>query len=206
LTNSPGSLSAILWDTNSQPHPIATGPLVLTNGGWQHVALTYDTNSDSAVLYTNGQMAATVQFPTNFVPRTSGDLYLGFDPAVVPTPISYTNFISTAGLNLVGSAAQTNSVLRLTPAAASQVGNAWATNKQSCAAGFSTRFQFQMSNPGAGGGDGIAFVVQNVGPSTTNSYLALGNGTNYFAVDFNTFLNAPTDVSGNSVGIVTNNG
>jgi subtilisin-like proprotein convertase family protein len=206
LTNGPGSLTAILWDTISQPHPIATPSLALTNGGWQHVALTYDTNSGSAVLYTNGQSAARVQFLTNFVPRTSGDLYLGYDPAPVPAPISYTNFTSIAGLNLVGSAAQTGSVLRLTPAAAGQVGNAWATNKLSCAAGFDTRFQFQMSNPGGGGGDGIAFVVQNVGPSAPESYVALGNGTNYLAVDFNTFLNAQTDVSSNSVGIVTNNG
>jgi subtilisin-like proprotein convertase family protein len=86
LTNGPGSLTANLWDTNSQPHPVATLPLALTNGGWQHVALTYNTNSRSAILYTNGQSAATVQFLTNFVPRTSGDLYLGYDPPIAPTP------------------------------------------------------------------------------------------------------------------------
>ncbi|MCX6928299.1 MAG: hypothetical protein NT154_34590, partial [Verrucomicrobia bacterium] len=80
LTNGPGSLAAILWDKNSQRHAISTLPLALTNGGWQHVAITYDTNSANAVLYTNGQRAATVQFPASFVPRTSGDLYLGYDP------------------------------------------------------------------------------------------------------------------------------
>ena len=63
MTNGPGSLAAVLWDTNSQPHAISTVPLALTNAGWQHVALTYDTNSASAVLYTNGQRAASVQFP-----------------------------------------------------------------------------------------------------------------------------------------------
>jgi subtilisin-like proprotein convertase family protein len=127
LTNGPGSLAAILWDTNSQPHAISTAPLALTNAGWQHVALTYNTNSGSAVLYTNGQRAASVQFPLTVVPRTSGDLYLGFDPLLVPTPISYPNFNSTAGLSLVGSTAQNGSVLRLTPAAANQLGSAWAT-------------------------------------------------------------------------------
>ncbi len=149
LTNGPGSLGAVLWDTNSQPHAISTVPLALTNVGWQHVALTYDTNSANAVLYTNGQPAATVQFPAGFVPRTSGDLYLGYDPAIVPTPINYPNFSSTAGLNLVGGAAQVGSVLRLTPAAEGQMGNAWAQDKQPCAAGFDTRFQFRISDLGS---------------------------------------------------------
>ncbi|MGO8926542.1 MAG: S8 family serine peptidase [Limisphaerales bacterium] len=89
LTNGPGSLGAVLWDTNSQPHTISTVPLALTNSGWQHVALTYDTNSDRAVIYTNGQPAVTVQFPANFVPRTSGDLYLGFDPAGLTNGTSF---------------------------------------------------------------------------------------------------------------------
>jgi subtilisin-like proprotein convertase family protein len=89
LTNGPGSLAAILWDTNSQPHAISTPPLAITNGGWQHVALTYDTNSANAVLYTNGQPAATVQFKPGFVPRTSGDLYLGFDPRGLPNGAAF---------------------------------------------------------------------------------------------------------------------
>jgi subtilisin-like proprotein convertase family protein len=89
LTNGPGSLAAVLWDTNSQPHAISTAPLALTNAGWQHVALTYDTNSANAVLYTNGQRAAAVQFPVKFVPRTSGDLYLGFDPPGLPNGTAF---------------------------------------------------------------------------------------------------------------------
>ena len=105
LSNGPGSLAAVLWDTNSQPYALSTVPLALTNAGWQHVALTYDTNSASAVLYTNGQRAASVQFPVTVVPRTSGDLYLGFDPTVLPTPISYSDFSSTSGLNLIGDSA-----------------------------------------------------------------------------------------------------
>ena len=80
LTNGSGSLGAVIWDTNSLPHVITTFPQVITNAGWQHVALTYDTNSDKAVVYTNGQPAVTVQFPTRFVPRTTGDLYLGYHP------------------------------------------------------------------------------------------------------------------------------
>ncbi len=211
LTNGPASLTADLWDTNSQPHLITTVPLALTNGGWQHVALTYNTNSATAVLYTNGQAAATMQFPTNLVPRTSGDLYLGYDPTIVPTPINYPNFSSTAGLNLIGNAARNGSVLRLTPSAANQLGDAWATNKQRCVAGFSTSFQFQMSNLGNGGADGISFTVQKAGPTALAAFANLGAGTNYVSVWFNTGWNWPGstnfqlyDVSGDSVGIVTN--
>ena len=60
LTNGLGSLNAIIWDTNSAPHVISTLPQAITNFGWQHVALTYDTNRNTAVLYTNGQPAASV--------------------------------------------------------------------------------------------------------------------------------------------------
>jgi subtilisin-like proprotein convertase family protein len=212
LTNGPGSLGAILWDTNSQPHAISTAPLALTNSGWQHVALTYDTNSARAVLYTNGQPAVTVQFPANFVPRTSGDLYLGYDPAILPSPINFINFSSIAGLNLVGTAARSGSVLRLTPASPNQLGDAWAVNKQRCNTGFDTRFQFQMSNLGVGGGaDGIAFTVQNMGATASPAFANLGGGTEYVSVWFNTWYNWPGatdlkqyDVSGDSIGIVTN--
>ena len=98
LTNGPGSLAAILWDTNSGPHVISTAPLALTNGGWQHVALTYDTNSANAVIYTNGQRATAVQFPTKFVPRTSGDLFLGFHPASPTNSVSYAGGLDEFGL------------------------------------------------------------------------------------------------------------
>jgi len=211
LTNGPGSLAAVLWDTNSQPHVISTEPLALTNAGWQHVALTYDTNSSRAVLYTNGQQAATVQFPDHFVPRTSGDLYLGFDPVIPPPPIVYANFNSTAGLNLVGTTVQLGSVLRLTPATSGgNIGNAWFRTKQSCAGGFDTTFQFLMTNPGGTIGDGISFTVQNASPTASGVFANLTTATDFVSVWFNTYQNWPgcidptCDISGNSVGIVTN--
>ncbi|HWI56716.1 MAG TPA: LamG-like jellyroll fold domain-containing protein, partial [Bacillota bacterium] len=90
-TNS-GILSAAIWDTNSQPHYIGTLPAALTNGGWQHVALSFDAFTRTARLYTNGQLAvAQVVATTNFVPRTSGDLYFGFHP------VNNTNFTAFAG-------------------------------------------------------------------------------------------------------------
>ena len=82
-TNGPGSLTAVLWDTNLQPHVISTPDMVVTNRGWQHVALTYDSAALVARIYTNGQLAALplVVSATNFVPRTSANLYFGYHPA-----------------------------------------------------------------------------------------------------------------------------
>ncbi|MEI6785430.1 MAG: LamG-like jellyroll fold domain-containing protein, partial [Verrucomicrobiota bacterium] len=204
---------AAIWDTNSQPHVITTPPGMITNAGWQHVALTYNANSGLAALYVNGLTNGQPLVATNlghFVPRTSGDLYLGYDPTIVPTPINYANFSSTAGLSLVGSTARSGSVLRLTPAAQDVLGNAWALTKQPCAAGFDTRFQFQITNPGSlvgtpPGADGINFVMQNSGPSASSPI------NEYVSVFFNTFLNWPDcpdytqcDVSANSVGVYSN--
>ena len=213
LTNSPGSLTAILWDTNSQPHPIATPPLALTNAGWQHVALTYDTNSGSAVLYTNGQNAATVQFLTNFVPRTSGDLYLGYDPAVVPTPISYTNFSSTAGLNLVGSAAQIGTVLAAdTGCRETRWGTRGRRPNNRAPPALTRASSSRCSNPG-GPAEGMESrsPCRMLGPTSATGYAhsSAARWVNFVSVFFNTAselagLHCHCDVSGNSVGIVTN--
>ena len=220
LTNGLGSLGATIWDTNMLPHVINTITNALTNGGWQHVALTYDTNSGVAALYVNGLTTNGVPLvSTNlgrFVPQTSGDVYLGFDPAFVPTPINYPNFASTAGLNLVGVASRNGNVLRLTPAADSVSGNAWVQVKQPCAQGFDTHFQFQMSalggRPGqTPGSDGIWFTVQNSGPNSALGYANLGPTTNFVSVWLNTGWNWPgctdyttCDMSDNCVGVVTN--
>ena len=124
---------------------------------------------------------------------------------------TYANFNSTAGLNLIGSAAVTNGVLRLTPAMDSQTGDAWLTTKQPCAAGFDTSFHFQITQLGniygnEPGGDGFTFAIQNLSP--TNLSWAMGDTNQYVAVFFNTFWNWPgctcPDVSDNSVGILVN--
>lgn len=219
LTNGPGSLGAILWDTNQQSHVITTVTNAITNGGWQHVALTYDTNSGVAALYVNGLTNNQPLVATNlgrFVPHTAGDLYVGYDPRVIPAAINYPDFSSTAGLSLVGTAARNGNVLRLTPAIEGQSGNAWVVNKQPCAAGFDTSFRFQMSamggRPGVTpGSDGIWFTVQNNGPTSALGYANLGPTTNFVSVWLNTGYNWPgcydyttCDMSDNCVGIVTN--
>ena len=76
---------------------------------------------------------------------------------------NYTDFSSTAGLSLVGSAAQNGNVLRLTPAAPGLVGSAWYTQKQHVSAGFTTTFSFRLPNGSKPPADGICFNVQNLG-------------------------------------------
>ena len=204
LTNGSGSFGATLWDTNLVAHVVTSPSLVLTNGGWQHVALTYDTNSGFAALYLNGLTTNQPLVTTNlghFVPRTSGDVYLGFDPALGPTFINFVNFISTDGLNLVRSAAQNGNVLRLTPAVQDELGAAWALDKQPCASGFDTRFWFQISNLGPvsdtpPGGDGFAFTVQNNGPADANYYAPPAAPGASISILFN------SDISNNFVGVV----
>ena len=113
----PGSLWANLWDTNSSRISSPPLPMRSPTAVWQHVALTYDTNSANAVLYTNGQPAATVQFPTNFVPRTSGDLYLGFHPPGPPiASVSRAAWMNSASISAPSPPAR--STPSTTPAAA----------------------------------------------------------------------------------------
>ena len=174
---SPGALSAALWDTtpNSAPYVMVTGAPVLTNGGWQHVALTYDGSTRLANLYANGQrVAARKPLPPGTVLHTKGDFYLGFDPGhLTPDPglpaFGFVNFPTAANLDLIANAAVTNGVLRLTPAATDQTGAAWYANKVHCASGFSTAFSFQITDsnpePGPDYPRGFSFIIQNQGTS-----------------------------------------
>jgi len=74
-----GCLYANIVDTNYVSHEIFSAPGLLTTNVYQHVALTYNTNSGVAALYLNGTNVATTNFGTPFVPKTDGDLLLGWD-------------------------------------------------------------------------------------------------------------------------------
>ncbi len=129
---------------------------------------------------------------------------------------TYTDFSSTNGLNLTGVAASVGGALRLTPEAESVVGTAWAAAKQPCAAGFDTSFQFRITNPGSmpgtpPGSDGFLFTLQKIGPTDPNVHPNTAPADGSVSVFFNTFWNWPDstdftiwDVSGNSVGVVSN--
>ena len=72
-------------DTNYVSHEIYSAPGLIQSNVYQHVALTFDTNSGLAMLYLNGTNVATTNlFLTNgvftpFVPKTDGDVLLGRD-------------------------------------------------------------------------------------------------------------------------------
>ena len=77
-----GCLYANIVDTNSVSHWIYSAPGLLTTNVYQHVALTFNTNSGVAALYLNGTNVATSNLFTaglSFVPKTGGDLLLGHD-------------------------------------------------------------------------------------------------------------------------------
>jgi hypothetical protein len=80
--------------------------------------------------------------------------------------------LSRGGLLLGNNAHRTKNVLRLTEALQTQIGIAWVPVKQEVRWGFDTTFTFRISdaNGPGGGGDGMAFVVQNDGPSATGGW------------------------------------
>jgi hypothetical protein len=133
---------------------------------------------------------------------------------------TYSDFTSTAGLALNGSAAPLGTVLELTPAANGQSGSVWYSQPVVVASGFDTTFRFSIAQPFASGADGFAFVVHDdprgviaLGdPGSSMGYGAeptspLGTAiANSLAIEFDTYyIGAPWgDPNGNHVSIHTN--
>jgi hypothetical protein len=84
-----------------------------------------------------------------------------------PGAIRFEDFASTQTLSLIGNAAVSGKILRLTPARRNQAGAVWFRDKQPVRSGFETTFQFQLTQQDwlFHGTDGFAFVLQNSGPS-----------------------------------------
>ena len=78
FVSSNGCLYANLVDTTNGSHEIYSAPGLIQSNVYQHVALTYDTNSGLAMLYYNGTNVATTNMGV-FVPKTGGDVLLGKD-------------------------------------------------------------------------------------------------------------------------------
>jgi Legume lectin domain/PEP-CTERM motif len=145
-----------------------------------------------------------------------GIAILSLSPAASQaSTITYSNFSSTAGLQLNGNAATAvtsdGTVLRLTPSADGQAGSAFTTDSVSFASAsdtFSTFFQFRITNPGGiDPADGIAFVVE----PGSNSVGGSGGGIGYqdipnsLGVEFDTYNNGSGDHnSSNHVGVDIN--
>ena len=78
LVSSNGCLYANLVDTTNGWHEIFSAPGLVQSNVWQHVALTYSTNSGLAALYYNGTNVASTNLGV-FTPKTTGDVLLGRD-------------------------------------------------------------------------------------------------------------------------------
>ena len=141
-------------------------------------------------------------------------LTFGVSVNALATTITYTDFSSTAGLQLNGNAAaaidgSSRNVLRVTPSTFSQAGSAFSTSAVTLGAdvSFSTKFSFNFNKPLNGGADGLVFVVQTV----SNTAGGAGGGIGYagllksVGVEFDNWNNGGIDSnSDNHVGIDLN--
>lgn len=73
-----GRLYANIIDTNNVSHEVFSGPGLIQSNIFQHVALTYNTNTGVAQLFYNGTNVVTTNIGV-FVPNTGGDVLLGKD-------------------------------------------------------------------------------------------------------------------------------
>jgi len=89
-----GALSADLYDADWNGGSISSAGGVLSEGSFQHVALTYNKATGLAVLYRNGSGLVT-NFLDSITPLTTSDLYLGGDPA---WSVWYSGLLDEVGL------------------------------------------------------------------------------------------------------------
>lgn len=77
-----GTIEATLTDTNLSKVAVTfrSAALAVTNGLWQHVALTYNKSNGLAIIYVNGSIVAQTNAGI-MNPTTSGDVYLGYRAA-----------------------------------------------------------------------------------------------------------------------------
>ena len=80
----PGCLYANLLDTTNGSHMFASTKSGIIKSGYQHVALTYSTNSGIATLYRDGIVVGSTNLGV-IVPNTTGNVYLGKILDGVPT-------------------------------------------------------------------------------------------------------------------------
>lgn len=126
----------------------------------------------------------------------------GLAGSAFASAFSYTNFNSTAGLSLLGSATagaglsgEQNTISLTQPAEFSNSGAVWKSDKQDVGLGFVTDFRFRVRDRGQNTpADGIAFVIQNASVS------ALGGPGG--AVGFSTNPFGGASGIGNSIAIV----
>jgi hypothetical protein len=129
---------------------------------------------------------------------------------------NYPDFSSTAGLTLLGNAAQSGTVLRLTANTNNQTGWAWRQSVVPVVAGFDTTFTFRITPPAGNKGEGIALVIHDDpnGAATSGGTvwgMGYGNGAsssigirNSIAIELDTWQDAFLgDTSANELTIHT---
>jgi hypothetical protein len=104
---------------------------------------------------------------------------------------NYSNFTTSTGMAMNGSASVTSGRLRITPVTAvNQAGSVWRSQQQEVADGFDTTFRFLIH--GGFSGQGLAFVVQNQSTAALGSFgsgMGYANITKSLAVEFDTVQN-----------------
>ena len=104
----------------------------------------------------------------------------------------YPDFSSVAGLNQVLTTAQLGNVLRvhdITAMGGDNMGAVWYATPVNVAGGFDTTFEFQIT--GIGGGDGMAFVIQNDTVAGYNGMVGnMGIGRHASALGYGNFVSS----------------
>lgn len=138
-------------------------------------------------------------------------------PSLYATAYTFTDFSSPAGLTLAGDATVASNRLRLTEAQENQVSAVWLDQRVAVQNGFTTTFQFQITERGGhtpdwepgvinDGADGFTFTIQNAGPAAMGLY-ASGIGyygiANSLAIEFDTWNNKPSycEPNGNHIAV-----
>ncbi len=133
------------------------------------------------------------------------------------TSFTFADFSAPSGLTMVGDAALTANRLRLTPAEENKVSATWLSDRVDVQNGFTTSFQFQITNRGGyspdwqpgvvnNGADGFTFAIQNASPTAMGLY-ASGIGyygiQNSLAIEFDTWNNKPSycEPNGNHIAV-----
>ena len=127
------------------------------------------------------------------------------------TSINFSDFSSVAALNLLGDAAKSGDILRLSPSTVDSLresfGAAWFNDKQPVGDGFETVFQFQITELRGDGGDGFAFVIQNFDLDILGlggQHIGYGGIPNSIAVEFDVERDVPfVDPSNNHISVHT---
>jgi hypothetical protein len=136
---------------------------------------------------------------------------------------NYPDFTSHDNLSTAGDAHYVNHAVRLTDARLQMAGAVWCVDKQPVSSGFDTTFLFKLTGQGGlgNGADGLAFVLQNSGPTAlagkgSAGGWGVGDGQGHhnkpgipraIAIFFDTFRNNEDhDPSDNYIGIFNNGG